>query len=32
MRPIAMVWLPDALDRLIDVYTATDKLDDVRKW
>jgi eukaryotic-like serine/threonine-protein kinase len=24
--------IPDALDRLIDLYTATDRLDEVKKW
>jgi hypothetical protein len=24
--------IPEALDRLIKLYTATDKLDEVKKW
>jgi non-specific serine/threonine protein kinase/serine/threonine-protein kinase len=26
------VRLPEALDRLIELYTATDKPDEVQKW
>ena len=28
----AKVRLPEALDRLIDLYTATNKPDEVKKW
>jgi eukaryotic-like serine/threonine-protein kinase len=30
--PQAGTRLPEALDRLIDLYTATNKPDDVKKW
>ena len=26
------LWVPAALDRLIDLYTATNKPDEVKKW
>jgi eukaryotic-like serine/threonine-protein kinase len=30
--PQAATRIPEALDRLIDLYTATNKPDDVKKW
>jgi hypothetical protein len=30
--PEGRVRLPEALDRLIDFYTATNKPDEVKKW
>ncbi len=30
--PQGAIRIPDALDRLIDLYTATNKPDDVKKW
>ena len=30
--PQGLVRLPEALDRLVEQYTATDKPDDVKKW
>jgi hypothetical protein len=30
--PQGQVRLPEALDRLIELYTATDKPDEVKKW
>jgi hypothetical protein len=30
--PVASFRLPETFDRLIDLYTATSKPDDVKKW
>ena len=30
--PIGKDRLPEALDRLIELYTATNKLDEAKKW
>ncbi len=32
IRPQANTHIPEALDRLIELYTATDKPDEVKKW
>ena len=30
--PQAGIYMPNALDRLVELYTATNKLDEVTKW
>jgi hypothetical protein len=30
--PQGIIRIPEALDRLIDLYTATNKSDEVKKW
>ena len=30
--PVAKIRLPEAVDRLVELYTALDKPDDVKKW
>jgi hypothetical protein len=30
--PMGAIRLPEALDRLIELYTATKKPDEVKKW
>ena len=30
--PLASTRIPEALDRLIELYTATDRPDELKKW
>ena len=32
IKPVAAILIPEALDRLIELATATNKPDDVKKW